>query len=692
MKHLLIGLSTLTFCLSIAPCRAQDKPLAVVVMDPLAAPLSCPCVEGFAQRRYEKLGTYLEKQLHRPVKVLFADDLSKIVRGETGKNIDLVIGKQSLVKFDANLLSIPLRELAMLTDKEGKTTFTGLFVVLQDDPARRLQDLKGYTVLFGPPDCDEKFKAAADALQKAGVKLPAKLESRPGCSDSVLEMIEYWEKPTAAVISSYAASLLEGCGTIEKGAIRVVGETKPVPFVTVFAAQSMDASTAEKISRALDMVKSSPELLSALESKKGFIIIPGKSKSGRPVEKQGPAADGKETVDKKKVTAEDNAAWPGWRGPNRDGVVARLPPRLPERTKILWSKELTGVGLSGVAVSGKYVIVADRDAADTGDIFRCLDAAGGTELWSLEYFTRGAIKDYGNSPRGTPLIYDGKAYTLGGLGDLHCLNLADGRILWKKNLVLDFGGIVPTWGFCSSPLLADDKIIVNPGSPRAALVALDRHSGKEIWRSPGFPSAYASFIAGTFGGVRQIVGYDEKSLGGWDAATGRRLWTLVPPQTGDFNVPTPLDAGGKLLVSSENNGTRMYGFASGGVIRPEPLAENADLAPDTSTPVFAGGKVFGCWNALYCLNAGDGLKSLWTGEDEAFSSFPMLIASPERVLAISNRGELILVNASSDKFEVISRLRIFAEDTEVLSHPALVGDRLYIRGATKVVCVDLSAE
>jgi outer membrane protein assembly factor BamB len=373
-------------------------------------------------------------------------------------------------------------------------------------------------------------------------------------------------------------------------------------------------------------------------------------------------------------------------------VVAQLPARLPELPKILWSKELAGAGLSGIAVAGKYVLVADRDAADTSDIFRCLDAATGAELWSLEYFTRGAIKDYGNSPRATPLVHDGKAYTLGGLGDLHCLNLADGKILWKKNLAFDFGAAVPTWGFCSSPLLADDKIVVNPGSPRAALAALDPRSGQEIWRSPGLPAAYASFIAGTFGGVRQIVGYDEKSLGGWDAATGKRLWTLVPPQTGDFNVPTPLEAGGKLLVSSENNGTRLYAFGSGGVLRPEPLAENADLAPDTSTPVLAGGKLFGCWNSLYCLNANGGLKAYWTGEDEAFSNYAMLIASPERVLVVSNRGELILVNAASEKFEVISRLRIFADDTEVLSHPALVGDRLYIRDAAKIICVDLSEQ
>ena len=192
--------------------------------------------------------------------------------------------------------------------------------------------------------------------------------------------------------------------------------------------------------------------------------------------------------------------------------------------------------------------------------------------------------------------------------------------------------------------------------------------------------------------MRQIVGYDEKSLGGWDPATGKRLWTLVPPVHGDFNVPTPIDAGGKLLVSSENNGTRLYGFRAGGLLDIRPLAANTDLAPDSSTPVLAGGRVFGCWNSLYCLDASDGLKTRWSGDDEAFGNYVSLIASPERVLLIGNRGELVLVRASSDKLEVLSRLQIFADETQVLSHPALVGNRLYLRDTSKIVCLDLSEE
>jgi outer membrane protein assembly factor BamB/ABC-type phosphate/phosphonate transport system substrate-binding protein len=660
----------------VVPCHAEEKPpLTLVVMDPLALPLSCPCVKGHAQRLYEKLGEHLEKELGRPVTVLFSDGLSKILRAEAGKKVDLIIGKQSVVKFDAKINDLEIRPLAMLTDKEGKDTLTGLIVVAKDDPAKKLDDLKGYKILFGPPDCDEKYTAAAEALQKAGIELPTKLETRPGCSDSVLEMLEHREKPTAAVISSYAAALLEGCGTIEKGAIRVVGETQPVPFVAVYAAQKMDKDILKKITSALESVKKHSDLLTALESKSGFVLV-----------KEVPTAE-------EKTPGKQKTSWPGWRGMNRDGLAANLPERLPDAPNIVWTVKLTGDGLSGVAVFDKYVIVADRDPSDQKDIFRCLDAQNGKELWKLEYATLGKIQDYGNAARATPLIFDGKVYALGAFGDLHCLNLADGKIVWKKNFTCDFGAVVPIWGFCGSPLVVDDKLIVNPGAAEASLVALDRVSGKEIWHAPGLPAAYSSFIVGTFGGARQIVGYDKKTLGGWEVASGDRLWTLVPPTPCDFNVPTPIDADGKLLVATENNGTRLYDFEHDGSIKRTPLAVNKDLAPDCSTPVFVGGKLFGSWDSkLYCLDLNHDLKPRWIGEDEAFHDYASLIASPDRLLVSSHRGELFLVDAAAENFKIISRLQVFDGDAGLISHPALAGNRLYIRDSSKIICVDLSGK
>ena len=220
-------------------------------------------------------------------------------------------------------------------------------------------------------------------------------------------------------------------------------------------------------------------------------------------------------------------------------------------------------------------------------------------------------------------------------------------------------------------------------------MALDCSTGKEVWRCAGLPPAYASFIVGTFGGVRQVVGYDEKSLGGWDLAGGKRIWTLIPPSRGDFNVPTPIDAGSRLIVATENNGARLYEFEAGGRIKISPAAAYGDLSPDASTPVLLRGRLFGSCNTLCCLDAAAKLNALWTGEDDVFSSYASLIAAPGRLLVTTNHGELLLVNASADRFEIVSRLRVFPPESEVLSHPALVGGRIYLRDMEKIQCVDL---
>ena len=204
-------------------------------------------------------------------------------------------------------------------------------------------------------------------------------------------------------------------------------------------------------------------------------------------------------------------------------------------------------------------------------------------------------------------------------------------------------------------------------------MALDCATGKEVLRLAGLPPAYGSFIVGTFRGVQQIVGYDEKSLGGWDPATGKRLWTLVPPLHGDFNVPSPIDAGGKLIVATENNGTRLYDFGADGVINTTPAATNGDLVPDTSTPVLVGNKLFGCSGSLYCLDVSNRLAVRWNGEDDALANHSSVIAANDRVLVATNHGELLLVDAEADKFTIVSRLRVFPNDSEVLSHPAIVG-------------------
>ena len=115
------------------PDRGGDSPLRIVVMDPLAERLSCPCVRGYAQRKYDRLGAFLGKRLGCAVRVVYGESLAEIL-GRTGGKADLIIGKQSVIVYDAAQLGKPVRPIAMLTSKTGSTVLTGLFVVIASWP------------------------------------------------------------------------------------------------------------------------------------------------------------------------------------------------------------------------------------------------------------------------------------------------------------------------------------------------------------------------------------------------------------------------------------------------------------------------------------------------------------------------------------------------------------------------------
>ena len=648
-----------------------EPPLTIIVMDPLAAPLSCPCVEGYAQRDYEQLAAHLTTILGRPVAVYFDESLPRALKELTDGRADLVVGKESIVLRDLQATGRDFSRIAQLTDKEGAVTQTGLVVVRTADPALTVADLAGYRVIFGPAESDEKHAAALALLAEHGVEAPAELETRQGCDEGATLILELpADEHGAAVISSYARPLLEGCGTVPKGALRVVGRTEEVPFISVFLAADLDEVTAAALTDALFSIADYPALLKALESRDGFVD---------------PEPAGDATDD----TAADGTTWPGWRGPRRDGHVPRLPETLPVSEAVAWRLPLARPGLGGLAATADIVIVSGRDVADAFDEFRCLDSATGEELWIVRQHAAGRL-DYGNSPRATPLIAGDLVYLLGAFGHLHCVDLDDGTVLWRRDLRRDFAAEDElVWGVTSSPLSIDGLLIVNPGGSRASLVALDADTGDLVWQSPGEPAAFASFVEAHLGGVRQLVGYDRDSLGGWNPASGERLWRLAPRVDGDFNVPTPLVDGDSLIVCSENNGTRRYRFDASGPLAARTAAETFDLAPDMHTPVMVGRRLFGVGGRLMCFDVDNGFRMVWEGADAAFAGYASLIADDRRLLVLSQDGTLLLVDALADEYRPLGRLELFPGDSGVYSHPAIAGGRLFARGSGEIVCLNL---
>jgi len=258
---------------SVAEETSGAKPAFVmVVMDPLSDRLACDCVKGYAQRRYDKLGALLQATLNRPVKVVYGDTIASVLREKSEGRADLIIGKYSVVKFDAAHNQLPVTPLAMLTDTAGKTTQSGLVIVPSKDPAKTVKDLAGYEIFFGPEECDEKYAAPIAYLKEQGIPVPTQPATKPSCTKAAAAILDGSPTRVAAVISSYAQPLLEGCGSIEKGAVRVVGQSAPVPFIGAFATSSLTGDDLETVRETLLAVAEDSELLKALETQKGFVL------------------------------------------------------------------------------------------------------------------------------------------------------------------------------------------------------------------------------------------------------------------------------------------------------------------------------------------------------------------------------------------------------------------------------------
>ncbi|MEO1496374.1 MAG: PQQ-binding-like beta-propeller repeat protein [Planctomycetota bacterium] len=696
----------LTLLLASCGSAVASDAVVVAVMDPLAAPLSCPCVEGYAQRDYAVLGDSLSRAIDRPVVVGFGETLSDAIEDANAERAHLVIGKDSVVRSDLAKLRVEAMPVAQLTGKDGETTQNGLLVVASADAAQGVEDLAGYDVYYGPAECDEKHAAARALLASSGVEIGESLVS-PACSDGASELLERQKTagatPAAAVISSYAAPLLEGCGTIAKGDLRVVGETAPVPFITAFVTEHADEAIVVPLVEALYGAVAEPETLAALETLRGF-TPPGPDYQGGqmvPAEVT-PNAKGEQTPTENEAAASsraspaDNAAWPGFRGPTRDGVVAWLPAELPATPRFVWRQRMSRSGLGGIAVAEGRVVIGDRDFSNRLDVWRCFDAVTGEELWKHRYPAVGQL-DYDNAPRATPLIDGGRVYLLGAFGDVACVRLDDGKRVWRRPLRREYGDRGKlVWGACCSPLLVGDTLIVCPAADDALWIGLDASTGRERWVAGGDGHAFASPVVARLGDTPQLIGYDRTTLGGWNPTTGERLWSLTPRLDGDFNVPTPAIVGDRLFVVTENNGARLYEPNGAGLATP-PVATHEGLLPDTSSPTVLGDRVYCVWNALYCLRGGD-LSEAWIGEDDSLPETGAVLAGRTaggagRLLVVGRGGELLLVDADADAFRIVSRLNLFsvdpAEAEDLLCTPAIVGSRLYLRTDDELVCVEL---
>ena len=243
--------------------------------------------------------------------------------------------------------------------------------------------------------------------------------------------------------------------------------------------------------------------------------------------------------------------WPRWRGANHDdisietGLLQTWPSGGPKR---LWLSKDIGIGYSTPALAkGKLFILGTKNEKE--HLFAKAVKTGET-IWAIP-LNSVFSNNWGNGPRGAATVDGGNVYALGAKGGLVCANAADGKILWKVDLVDDLGGTAPYWGYSESVLVDGDLVICTPGGGEGTLAALDKNTGKVQWRSGDWKDGaqYSSPVPATINGRRQIVQLTQKTLAGVSALNGKVLWKNAWPGRTAV-IPTPIIQGNQIYISS----------------------------------------------------------------------------------------------------------------------------------------------
>lgn len=383
------------------------------------------------------------------------------------------------------------------------------------------------------------------------------------------------------------------------------------------------------------------------------------------------------------VARAGETAWPQWRGPTRDGLLppADWPDSLNEtRLKQLWRVEL-GTSYSGPIVNGKSVFVTETKDQKI-EVVRALDRASGKEQWTASW--EGSLTvpffawENGSWIRATPAC-DGERLYVAGIRDvLVCLDVTSGRELWRVDFVKDFAAPVPAFGFVSSPLVLGEHLYVQAG---ASFVKLDKRTGKEVWRTLKdgggmWGSAFSSPVTATLAGRMQLVVQTREKLTGIDDATGAELWSQAIPAFRGMNILTPTIVGDSIFTSAYGGKSFMLRVErSGDTFKISDLWENKSQGY-MSSPVVIGGYAYLHLRTqrFTCVDLASG-KETWT--TKPYGKYWSLVAQQDRILALDERGELLLIRANPEKFELLDSRKI--SDSPTWAHLAVCGDEIYIR-------------
>ncbi len=378
----------------------------------------------------------------------------------------------------------------------------------------------------------------------------------------------------------------------------------------------------------------------------------------------------------------DTSVWPQWRGPNRDCVVdgPSWPERLPDKMTPLWRVEL-GDSYSGPIVSPDKVFVTET-VDKKFEVVRALDRATGKELWNKKW--TGAMNvpffaaSNGSWIRSTP-VWDGERLYVGGIrGVMVCLNAETGEELWRKDFVKESKANMEQFGFVCSPLVRGDFLFTQCCS---GLLKVEKKTGRTVWTAMSesggmMGGSFSSPVVATVGGRDQLVVQSRSTLAGIDMDTGNVLWSKPIPAFRGMNILTPTVVGDSVFTSSYQNAAWMFDVQTSGTGMALASRWTSKSKAYMSSPVVIDGHIYMHLqnNRFTCIDAATG-KTKWT--TTPFGKYWSMVTQGDKILALDQRGELLLINATPEKFDLVDRRKISRQPT--WAHLAVAGDMIFVR-------------
>ena len=390
------------------------------------------------------------------------------------------------------------------------------------------------------------------------------------------------------------------------------------------------------------------------------------------------------------------ADFSGFRGPKRDNISTEtgLLKQWPEGgPKLLWTAKGLGDGYSTVSVVGGRAYTMGATKAG-GEKVHAIDLAGGNIAWSTKISTAYGASS-GNGPRGTPTVDGNRIYVQGLKGDVACLDL-DGKILWQKNVLKTFQGGRPGWSICESVLIDGEKLICTPGGRGATMVALDKVTGDELWRSPvpGNPqAAYSSPIITTVGGVRQYVNFTRNAVIGVRAKDGAFLWKQSGSANGTANCSSPLAADNLVFSASGygKGGALLQLTSTGGNTTAKQVYHTRDMKTHHGGMVLLKGFLFGFndGGGLPCLELKTG-KVKWRNRSVGKGA---VTYADGHIYLRSEGGRVALVEAGTTKYV---QKGTFAQPQRsgrpTWPHPVVADGKLFLRDQNVLLTFDIKGQ